>query len=651
MAAEEKLQRLPDKPGVYLFRDAAGEIIYVGKALSLKNRVRSYYQSGARQSAKVRSLMNRAVDFEYIVTDNEVEALILESNLIKEHRPRYNICLKDDKSYPYLKVTLGEDFPGVYITRRVLKDGSRYFGPYTRMGAVSETLDLLRRLFPFRTCKQKLIAVPGKGEGRSEAPAGNTRASGAAGYVGSPASRPCLNHHIRRCLAPCAGLVDRESYRGMIQEVCLFLEGRQDDLIKELTGRMNEAAERLEFERAARIRDQLQAVRRVLENQKIVSSDAGDRDVLAMARSHDLSCVMVFFVRGGKVLGRESFLLPDTEDMEREEIMTALVKQYYNRADFIPGEVLLSEIDPEEKQGIEQWLSHLKGSRVHLHVPRRGEKKQLVDLVAKNALLALQEAELEQQFRRRCEGAPAELARELGLENEPYRIECFDVSNIQGTETVASMVVFEEGRPAPGQYRRFKIRTVEGPNDFASLQEALRRRFTSAKNERELINTGQLSTREAKFYRLPDLVIVDGGKGQLSAAREVMRELGFAHIPTFGLAKEEELLFAEGRLTPIRLPRESPALHLVQRLRDEAHRFAITYHRQLRTRRSLKSLLDEIEGIGPARRRALLKAFPSLEAMARATVEELASLPGMNRTAAQAVHRFLQKPANQDPKR
>ncbi|RKO65811.1 excinuclease ABC subunit UvrC [Desulfofundulus salinus] len=617
MTPEEKLQHLPDKPGVYLFRDTAGEIIYVGKAVSLKNRVRSYYQSGARQSPKVRALMNRAADFEYIVTDNEVEALILESNLIKEHRPRYNIYLKDDKSYPYLKVTLGEDFPRVHVTRRVVKDGSRYFGPYTSAGAVHETLDLLRRLFPFRTCKQKL----------------------AEGVV--PARhRPCLNFHIGRCLAPCSGQVDKEEYRAMIREICLFLEGRQDDLIKELTRRMNEAAEKLEFERAARLRDQLQAVRQVLENQKVLSTSKEDRDVVALAQNHDLSLVMVFFVRGGKLIGRDQFLVPGAENTPAE-VITAFVKQYYARADFIPGEILLLEIDPQERPAMEEWLSGIRGARVRLVVPRRGEKKQLVDLAAKNALLALQEVEQEQKSRGQGRDACAELARELGLESIPYRIECFDISNTQGEESVASMVVFEEGRPVPDQYRRFKIRTVEGPNDFASLKEVLTRRFTRAREERELVQTGQLSTRQAKFYRLPDLVIVDGGKGQLSAVREVMKELGFAHIPAFGLAKKEELLFAGDRSGPIRLPRDSRALHLLQHLRDEAHRFAVTYHRQLRTRRNLKSLLDEIEGIGPVRRRALLKAFPSLDDMARATVEELAAVPGMNRAAALAVYRFL----------
>lgn len=627
MTAEEKLQHLPDRPGVYIFHDAGGEIIYVGKAVSLKNRVRSYFQSGARQSVKVRSLMNRAAGFEYIVTDNEVEALILESNLIKEHRPRYNIYLKDDKSYPYLKVTLGEDFPRVFITRRVVRDGSRYFGPYTMVGAVHETLKLLRQLFPFRTCKQKLAAPGGP--------------AGGAGAGKNGALRACLNHHIGRCPAPCAGMITRDEYRGRIREICLFLEGRHDDLLKSLKKQMEEAAEQLAFERAARLRDQIRAVKRVLESQKIVSSGAGDRDVVALARDGGESSLMVFFVRGGKLLGREHFLLAETEGMERGEVVAAFVKQYYHRADFVPPEILLSEMETEELPAVEQWLSGRREGRVHIIVPQRGEKKKLVEMAGKNALLALQEAQLQRLAGTQAAQAPAELARALGLDKVPERMECYDISNTQGSESVGSMVVFEAGRPAKDQYRRFKIRTVDGPDDYASLQEVLRRRFSRVREERELINTGQLSSKEAKFHRLPGLVIIDGGKGQLSAARAVMRELGFGHIPAFGLAKEEELLFAEDRSEPVRLPAESQALHLVQRLRDEAHRFAVTYHRQLRTKRNLKSLLDEVAGIGPARRRALLKAYPSLQTMARATLAELAAVPGMNRPAAEAVHRFL----------
>lgn len=615
MNPEEKLKHLPAKPGVYLFRDSDGTIIYVGKALSLKNRVRSYFQSGAGQSPKVRSMMSRAADFEYIVTDSEVEALILESNLIKEHRPRYNVFLKDDKSYPYLKVTLNEDYPRVHITRRMVKDGGRYFGPYTQVGAVHETLNLLRRLFPFRSCKQRELAAKG---------------------------RPCLNYHIKRCLGPCCGLVSREDYRGMIREICLFLEGRQEELLKSLARRMEEASERLEFERAAELRDQLRAVQKVLEKQKVISSGMEDQDAVAMARGVDECSIMVFFVRGGKLLGREHFILKGAGGDSREEVVTAFIKQYYHRAEFIPREVLASALLEEEAGVIAEWLSGKKGARVQVKVPVRGEKKKLIEMVEKNALLALEEAQLERSFRRDAGEDLTLLAGELGLAKPPYRIECYDISNIQGAEQVASMAVLEDGKPAPDQYRRFKIKTVQGPNDYASMQEVIRRRFTRGAEERELINTGQMSSKKAKFHRMPDLVIIDGGKGQLSAAREIMRELGFGYIPAFGLAKEEELLFAEGRPDPICLPGDSRALYLLQRVRDEAHRFAVTYHRQLRTRRNLKSLLDEIDGIGEVRRRELLKFFPSIEAISQATLEELAAVPGMNRKSAEAVRKFFE---------
>ncbi|HPZ43600.1 MAG TPA: excinuclease ABC subunit UvrC [Bacillota bacterium] len=617
MQLEEKLKHIPAKPGVYLYRDSAGKILYVGKAVSLKNRVRSYFQPGAQLPPKTRVLVDKVADLDYIVTDSEVEALILEQNLIKEHRPRYNVLLKDDKSYPYLKVTLGDDYPRVMITRRHVKDGSRYFGPYTRVGAVNETLRLLKKLFPFRSCRKK---EPEKRE------------------------RPCLNYHIQRCLGPCCGLVDREKYRAMIREVCLFLEGRQEDLVRQLTARMEEAAERLDFEQAARLRDQIRAVGEVIEKQKIISGGFEDQDVAALAETFDEACVMLFLIRGGKLIGSEHFMLEGTEGLSRSEIITAFVKQYYNDAGFIPGEILLSEDIGEEKPVIEAWLSDMRGAKVVLKTPRRGEKKKLVEMAARNALLALEQARLEKGVERdEIAGALADLARGLGLEQPPRRLECYDVSNTQGAESVASMVVFEEGKPARDQYRRFKIRTVEGPDDFASLQEVLRRRFTRALEERELMKTGQLSSREARFHLLPDLVIIDGGKGQLSAARQVMRELGFDRIPTFGLAKEEEQLFAEGRPDPIILPAGSRALHLLQRLRDEAHRFALSYHRKLRGKAGLKSLLEEVEGIGEVRRRELLKAFGSLAEIEKASLEELAAVKGMNKKAARAVYDFFHR--------
>lgn len=617
MQIEERLRNLPAKPGVYLFRNAEGKIIYVGKAVSLKNRVRSYFQAGAGHPPKTRVMVGKIADLDFIVTDSEVEALILEQNLIKEHHPHYNILLKDDKSYPYLKVTLGEDFPRVMITRRHVKDGARYFGPYTRVGAVNETLRLLKKLFPFRACNQK------------EPP---------------PRQRPCLNQHISRCLGPCCGLVDREKYRAMIQEVCMFLEGRQEDLLKSLLARMEEAAQKLEFEKAARLRDQVQAVREVVEKQKIISGGFEDRDVVALTGARDETCVMVFFIRGGKLIGREHFMLKGTEGLSRADVTGAFIKQYYSSVDIVPGEILLAEELKEEAVVIEKWLTGKRGARVQLKTPRRGEKKKLVEMVAQNAVLTLEQVYAEEAARRDdAAGALAGLAAALGLEQPPQRLECYDISNIQGRASVASMAVLEGGRPAKDQYRRFKINTVEGPDDFASMQEALRRRFTRAREERELLNTGQMSSKEAKFHRLPDLVVVDGGKGQLAAARHVMRELGFAHIPACGLAKQEELLFIEGSPDPVVLPKDSPSLHLVQRLRDEAHRFAVTYHRNLRGKAGLKSLLDEVEGIGEVRRRALLKAFGSLADIEQATPEQLAAVAGMNRKAARAVYDFFHR--------
>ena len=615
MPLEDKLSYLPPKPGVYLFKDEAGEVIYVGKAISLKSRVRSYFQAAGGLSPKVRAMMARAADLDYIVTDSEVEALILESNLIKAHRPRYNVFLKDDKSYPYIKITLGETFPRVQMTRRVVKDGSRYFGPYTRVGAVHETLRLLRKIFPVRTCKQK------------EPP---TR------------SRPCLNQHIGRCLGPCCGLANPGAYRKMVQEICLFMEGRQEELLKSLRARMEGAAERLEFERAAELRDQLRAVEEIMAKQKIISAGLEDRDVIAMARGQGESCVMVFFVRGGKLLGREHLMLQGTDGMSRPEVLTGFVKQYYHQAEFMPKEILMEAAVTEELEVIGSWLKEKRGGPVKVAVPRRGEKKQLVEMASKNALLVLQEEEVARAVRLdRGARELAALAAELGLPETPARLECYDISNIQGAEAVASMVVFEEGRPRPDQYRRFKIRTVTGPDDFASMREVIGRRFRRGREELELIATGQLSTREAGFHRLPDLVLVDGGKGQLAAAFEAMAREGYGYIPVFGLAKEDELVFAPGRREPIRQSRDSAGLHLLQRIRDEAHRFAVTYHRQLRTKRNLKSLLDEIEGIGAVRKRELNKAFKTIDEIKQASVEELAAVPGMNTKAAQSVHDFF----------
>ena len=590
----EKLQLLPDSPGVYIMKDAQGKIIYVGKAIVLKNRVRQYFQSNKNHSPKVRAMVAKIADFETILTGSEVEALILECNLIKKHRPRYNISLKDDKTYPYVKVTLQEQYPRVYITRRVLKDGARYFGPYTAAGAVHESLKLLRKLFPLRSCRHM------------------------------NADRPCLEHHIKRCLAPCTGQVDPAEYAAMIKAVCLFLEGRTEVVEKDLEARMQAAAEAFKFELAARLRDQLLAVRKIAEKQNIVTG-SGDQDAVGMARSEFGVCVQVFFIRSGKMVGREHFMLTGSEEAADEEIIAAFLQQYYHQAAFIPREVLLPQTI-QETELLEDWLSVRKGARVAVICPQRGTKHDIVKMAAGNAekYLADEAARLTQANAQTL-GAVEDLGRYLHLAKLPMRMECFDISHIQGSETVASMVVFEGGLPKKSDYRRFKIHSTEGkPDDFLSMREVTARRYA-----------------ELPADELPDLIIIDGGKGQLSSALEIIRGAGHLTVPVVGLAKQFELIFTEGCSEPVELPRHSQALYLVQRIRDEAHRFAITYHRKLRGKRNLVSVLDHIDGIGPKRRQALWKHFGTLAKIKAASIEELAAAEGMNRPAAEAVYNFF----------
>lgn len=591
---QEKLQILPDKPGVYLMKDAQGRIIYVGKAVNLKNRVRSYFQSSRNHSPKVQALVARIADLEYIVTASEIEALIFECNLIKKHHPKYNISLRDDKTYPYIKVT-AEEYPRVFATRKVLKDGARYFGPYTSAGAVHETLRLLKKLFPLRSCR------------KLDAP------------------RPCLEHHIKRCLAPCSGQVDQAEYQEMIRAVCLFLEGRSDAVAQSLRRRMEAAAEQLNFELAAKLRDQLAAVEKITEKQNIVTG-SGDQDAIGLARSALGTCVQVFFIRSGKMVGRDHFLLSGSEDESDEALLTAFIKQYYNQATFIPREILLPLI-LEEQALLADWLSGSKGSRVAVETPKRGTKKDIVNMAIGNASLVLEEQAAKIQSRNeQTEGAVDELGQYLGLAKRPDRMECFDISHIQGSETVASMVVFEGGMPKKDDYRRYKLKTVEGkPDDFRSMQEVVGRRYRDASGP------------------LPDLIIIDGGKGQLSSALEVIRGAGLTDVPVVGLAKEFEHIFQEGCSEPLILPRHSQALYLIQRIRDEAHRFAITYHRKLRAKRNLVSVLDHVDGIGAKRRKALWEAFGNLNKIKEASVEEMAAVPGMNLPAAQAVYDFFRR--------
>lgn len=585
---------LPDKPGVYLMHDKEGKVIYVGKAVVLKNRVRSYFRNLASHTPKVKAMVAKIADIETIVTSSEVEALILECNLIKKYRPRYNIMLKDDKTYPYLKVTVNEEFPRLYVTRRQLRDGARYYGPYADAGAMHATVKLLRSMFPMRTCRKM-----------------NTE-------------RPCLNYHIKRCLAPCAGLVSREEYGSMIKAVCMVLDGRTAELERDLKKRMQAAAENYAFEEAARLRDQLQAVERLNEQQKAVTSNNTDMDIIGFAQDMTGICIQIFFVRKGKLLGRDNFFLHD-EETSRAEVLTAFVKQYYNEASFVPREIVLPALPENDEQAIiEQWLSEKAGHKAELICPQRGTKKELLQLANDNAVKLLQERLRRGQLSLKNDlEAAEELQQALGLAKPLERMDCFDISHTQGSETVASMVVFRNGSISKKDYRRYKIVSAEGkPDDFKSMQEVVYRRYRD-------------------YEDLPSLVVIDGGKGQLSSALEVIRGLGLHDLPVIGLAKQEEEIFKEGQSESILLDRDSAALHLIQRIRDEAHRFAITYHRKLRGKRNLVSVLDHVEGIGSKRRQELWKAFKSIEEMKAASVEELAAVESMNYAAAQKLYDFF----------
>jgi len=594
----EKIQQalavLPDKPGVYLMHDAHGKVIYVGKAVVLKNRVRSYFRNLASHTPKVRAMVEKIAEFETIVTSSEVEALILECNLIKKYRPRYNIMLKDDKTYPFLKVTVNEDFPRIYVTRRQQRDGAKYYGPYADVGAMHDTVKLLRTMFPLRTCRKM-----------------------------NP-DRPCLNYHIKRCLAPCAGYVSREEYGNMIKSVCMVLDGRTTELERDLKRRMQEAADNYAFEEAARLRDQLQAVTRLNEQQKAVTGSGGDMDVIGFAKDTTGICLQIFFVRKGKLIGRDNFFLPDGGETE-EEVMSAFVKQYYNEATFIPKEIVVPYLPgKEEKQLIEIWLADKAGRKAELILPQRGVKRELLSLANDNAKKLLEERLRKGSLSLKDDLAAAEeLQLALALPNPLERMDCFDISHTQGSETVASMVVFRNGSISKKDYRKYKIVSAEGkPDDFKSMQEVVYRRYKD-------------------YEDLPSLVVIDGGKGQLSSALEVIRGLGLHDLPVVGLAKREEEIFIPGQSESILLDRDSASLHLIQRIRDEAHRFAITFHRKLRGKRNLVSVLDHVEGIGPKRRQELWKKFKTLDAMKEASVEELAAVEGMNYPAAQTLYDFF----------
>ncbi len=590
---QEQLKLLPTNPGVYLMKNEQAKIIYVGKAINLKNRVKSYFQSSKNHSPKVKSMVEKICDFEYIITANEIEALILECNLIKKYRPKYNISLRDDKTYPYIKVTLNEDYPTVSITRKILKDGAKYFGPYTSAGAVHEVLNLLKKLFQIRSCRQM-----------------NTK-------------RPCLEFHIKRCLAPCTGRVAKSEYREMIKSLCLFLEGRNEVVLKELTSRMQIAAENFQFELAAKLRDQVLAIEKISAKQNIIIGSS-DQDIIGLARKADEACIQIFFIRSGKMIGRDHFLLNGTEDETDSALLNAFLEQYYNKATFIPKEILLpAEIENEEI--LSAWLSQKKNGKVSFGLPQRGVKKEMVLMANDNAVVVLEEqmiknsAGLEQTV-----GAMKDLGRYLRMEKELKRIECFDISHIQGSETVASMVVFSNGAPDKQEYRRYKLKSVEGkPDDFKSMQEVVGRRYRQSDGI------------------MPDLIIIDGGKGQLNSALEIIRALGHYQIPVVGLAKQFEYVFLEGQSEPVILPPNSKALYLIQRIRDEAHRFAITYHRKLRHKRNLVSVLDHIEGIGPTRRKALWDAFGSIAEIKKAKITDLTAVPGISENIANNIVKYF----------
>jgi excinuclease ABC subunit C len=601
------LDTLPQKPGCYLMKDEAGKVIYVGKAVNLRSRVRSYFQAGVDHTPKTEKLVRHIADIEWILVGSELEALILEMNLIKRYRPHYNIRLKDDKRYPYILVRWADPFPKVTVTRTMERDGNRYFGPYTSVWAVHQTLDLLRRIFPYLTCNREITGTD---------------------------PRACLWYDLKLCVAPCIGKVGQEEYRRMIDDLCRFLHGEVESIVADVERKMRTASEGMHYEQAARLRDQLQAIHTVVERQKIVSTTKTDSDVVALARQNGDACVQVFIIRGGRLIGREHFILEGARDSDEAEVLRHFLVQFYEEAAVVPAEVLLP-IEVEEARIVEEWMrSRRGGEAVRISVPRSGVDRELVAMAAENAAETLKSlrAQWDADRSRQVE-ALAEVQKALDLPNPPARVECYDISNIQGTAVVASMVVFEQGVPNKAHYRRFQVRCVEGaPDDFASMHEVLHRRFARWKGP----ETEQVGRRkDPSFSVLPDLLMVDGGKGQLAEAVKVLAEFGLTErVPAAALAKQEEEVFRPGRRNPIRMPRDSKGMFLLERIRDEAHRFAITYHRSVRGKRGLASRLDSVPGIGPARRKLLLTAFGSLEAIRGAPVEELMKVKGISRAMA-----------------
>jgi len=615
-ALKEQLGRIPSEPGVYQMLDAKGAVLYVGKAIDLRSRVRSYFQAGRPHNFFLGAMVERVAEVRTILVRNESEALLLECNLIKQHKPPFNIRLKDDKKYPYLKVTLNELFPRVIFTRKLVRNGSKYFGPFSNAGGLRDVIDLIRRAFPLRTCKFDDIGI-------------NYR-------------RPCLQYHIKRCMAPCAFLQTKEDYDATIRDVLLFLEGKHSVLVDKLKREMEFASEQLAFEHAARLRDRLNDLERVMARQEVVWKSQVDMDLIAGAHGQGVSSMDVFFVRGGKLLGQDNFLVEGTEGRSPDEVLAAFVEQFYAASPAIPKEIMLEARIPQ-MQELERALSSVRGTRVRILAPERGQRAEYMRKVRHNAEQHLADHLAKRDVaQERATAAMEELASSLGLPGLPQRIECFDISHVQGTNVVGSMTVFEEGKPAKAEYRRFKIQGDERNDDVANMQQMLRRRLRYLTADALPPAAG----KERKFAKRPSLLLIDGGRGQLNAALEVLEELDLVAVPVGALAKQFEELYVPGEELPVVLPRNSPALHLVQRIRDEAHRFAVTYHRGLRGRQLVKSALDAVPGVGPARRRALLRAFGSAAGVRRASVTELETVPGISHELAAAIKETLEREAS-----
>ncbi len=615
---EEELKKLPDQPGVYIMRDDRDAIIYVGKAVSLRKRVHQYFQASHNEGVKKARMVKQIARFEYIITDSELEALVLECNLIKEHRPKYNTMLRDDKTYPYIRVTLGEDFPRVLFSRQQKKDKSRYFGPYTSAGAVKDTIELLNKLYQLRTCSRSLPRDIGK-------------------------DRPCLNYHIHQCVAPCQGYVSKEAYRERVDAAIEFLNGNYAPILKSLEEKMKEASERLEFEKAIEYRELLGSVRQIAQKQKITHTDGEDKDIVAIAADDTDAVVQVFFIRDGKLIGRDHFYVKIGNEDSRGQILASFLQQFYSGTPYIPKEIILQQ-EVEDREVLAEWLTEKRGGKVYIRVPQKGMKEKLVELAKKNAELVLsQDREKMKREEGRTIGAFKEIEKLLGLERL-QRVEAFDISNINGFETVGSMVVYEKGKPKRSDYRKFKLRSVTGPDDYASMYEVLTRRFTHGMKERETLAEKELSGEYGSFTRFPDLILMDGGRGQVNIALKVLEELKL-NIPVSGMVKDDNHrtrgLYYNNEELPI--DRSSEGFKLITRIQDEAHRFAIEYHRSLRSKEQVHSALDDIPGIGPARRKALMRRFQSLEAIKAASLEELASTESMNGQSAESVYHYFHK--------